>query len=82
MCIAAGYKLREIDPLDIKIDATEFQLNFPIEFDENEIKDQWVRINPKEASFYQLRFFEHTPKKTVQLQAKFKAALKIGIYSS
>ena len=60
---AAGYKLREIDPLDIKIDATEFQLNFPIEFDENEIKDQWVRINPKEASFYQLRFFEHTPKR-------------------
>lgn len=56
-----GYKLQEISSDDINIDTTEFNPNFPVKFDENELKDNWVRIRPKEASTYHLRFFEQTP---------------------
>ncbi len=58
-----GYKLQEIGVDDITIDSTEINPNFPVEFDENELKDKWVRIRPKEASTHHLRFFDQTPKR-------------------
>jgi hypothetical protein len=48
---------------DINIDTTEINPNFPIKFDESELKDNWVRIRPKDASTHRLRFFEQTPRR-------------------
>jgi len=58
-----GYKLQEIGLTDIDIDTTEVNPNFPIQFDEEEIKDQWVRIRPKGSSAFHMRFFDSTPKR-------------------
>ncbi|MDN5082239.1 hypothetical protein [Aliarcobacter butzleri] len=58
-----GYKLQEISLTDIDIDTTAVNPNFPIQFDEEEIKDQWVRIRSKESSAFHMRFFENTPKR-------------------
>lgn len=58
-----GYKLQEIDLSNINIDTTDINPNFPIHFDEEELKDQWVRIRPKNSSTFHMRFFEHTPKR-------------------
>jgi hypothetical protein len=58
-----GYKLQEIGLRDIDIDTTAVNPNFPTHFDEEEIKDQWVRIRPKGLSSFHMRFFEHTPKR-------------------
>jgi hypothetical protein len=58
-----GYKLQEIGLTDIDIDTTEVNPNFPIQFDDEEIKDQWVRIRPKGSSAFHMRFFENTPKR-------------------
>ncbi len=60
---ANGYKLQEIDLSNIIIDRTEIDPSFPVDFDENELKDKWIRIRPKGESNFHLRFFEHTPKR-------------------
>lgn len=60
-----GYKLQEIGTDDINIDKTEINPNFPVKFDENELKDKWVRIRPKEASTHHLRFFDQTPRRLI-----------------
>ena len=58
-----GYKLQEIDSSDISIDSTEITPNFPVEFDEDELSDAWVRIRPKSYSMYRIDFFDRTPKR-------------------
>ena len=58
-----GYKLQEIGTDGINIDTTECNPNFPVKFDENELKDKWVRIRPPKASAHHLRFFEQTPRR-------------------
>ena len=68
-----GYKLQEIDLTNISLDTTEVNPNFPVQFDEEELKDQWVRIRPKESSAYYLHFFENTPKRLF-FQIKWKIA--------
>ncbi|MCB1753729.1 MAG: hypothetical protein KDI74_18635, partial [Gammaproteobacteria bacterium] len=60
---ANGYKLQEIESSDINIDATDINPSFPTQFDDDELKDQWVRIRPKGSSTFHMRFFEHTPKR-------------------
>lgn len=56
-----GYKLQEINLSNIKIDKDKFDFNFPVDFDKNELEDQWVRIRPIKSSTFHLRFFEFTP---------------------
>lgn len=58
-----GYKLQEIDSSNMTIDSSGFEPNIPARFDEEELKDQWVRIRPKHASNFRMSFFEHTPKR-------------------
>lgn len=58
-----GYKLQEIGEGEINIDTTDINPNFPVKFDENELEDKWVRIRPKVASAYHLRFFDQTPRR-------------------
>jgi len=52
-----GYKLQEIDLMNINIDTTEVNPNFPVNFDDEEIKDQWVRIRPKRSTAFRMHFF-------------------------
>ena len=60
---ANGYKLQEIELSEINIDTTEVNPNFPVHFDDDELKDQWVRIRSKNSSTFHMRFFENTPKR-------------------
>lgn len=53
---ANGYKLQEIESSDINIDATDINPSFPTQFDDDELKDQWVRIRPKGSSTFHMRF--------------------------
>lgn len=59
----SGYKLMEIPSSSIHIGEHNIDDDFPVEFEENELKDKWARINPKRESSFHLRFFEHTPKR-------------------
>lgn len=45
---ANGYKLKEIQREDFRIDATAFDSKVPVEFTEDELADPWVRIRPSE----------------------------------
>ena len=58
-----GYKLQEIKSEDMNIDTTKIEPNFPVEFSEEELEDQWVRITPQDESTYHMRFFDNTPKR-------------------
>jgi hypothetical protein len=58
-----GYKLQEIELSDINIDTADINPNFPVQFNEIELNDRWVRIRPKDSSTFHIRFFEHTPKR-------------------
>ncbi len=60
---SSGYKLQEISKTEINIDTTAIEPNFPVIFDSIELADQWVRVRPKVASAFHLRFFESTPKR-------------------
>ena len=73
--LANGYKLQEIQLLDINIDRTEINPNFPVHFDVDELKDQWVKIRPRISSAFHMRFFEHTPKRMF-IPSQVKDSLK------
>ncbi len=61
---ANGYKLKDIQCGDFRIDATAFDPKIPVEFTEDELADPWVRIRPSEvASNFSLEFYGQTPKK-------------------
>ncbi|TBL75121.1 hypothetical protein [Paenibacillus thalictri] len=58
-----GYKLQEISSSEYYIDESKFDPGFPVKFTEDELNDPWVRIRPKNASTFHIRFFEETPKR-------------------
>lgn len=61
---ANGYKLKDIQCEDFRIDATAFDPKVPVEFAEDELADPWVRIRPSDfASNFSLEFYGQTPKK-------------------
>lgn len=60
---ANGYKIQEIELYDTNIDATDINPDFPIQFDDAELTDPWVRIRPKRFSAFVISFFENTPKR-------------------
>jgi hypothetical protein len=58
-----GYKLQEVNKSDFYIDSKKFDPKLPVNFDEIELSDPWVRIRPNKSSSFVMRFFEETPKK-------------------
>ena len=57
-----GYKLQEINRSEMYVDTNEIDPGFPIEFDDGELEDPWVRIRPIDfASTFHMHFFRHTP---------------------
>ncbi|QOJ20765.1 MAG: hypothetical protein HRU77_08690 [Gammaproteobacteria bacterium] len=56
-----GYKLKEIGNGEFYVDREQTNPRLPIVFSEGELADPWVRIRPKTASAFHLRFFEETP---------------------
>lgn len=59
---ANGYKLEEHTADDIFTDATTFDPELPVKFDETELGDPWVRIRPSGgSSAFHFRFFDSTP---------------------
>lgn len=58
-----GYKLQEISSSSFYIDESEFNPLIPVIFSENELKDPWVRLRPKNSSTFKIKFFEETPKR-------------------
>jgi hypothetical protein len=58
-----GYKIKEINFSDLKIDEEEFNPNIPVDFSLDELRDPWVRIRGHLASVFYIRFFEETPKR-------------------
>ena len=58
-----GYKLQEINRSEFEIDESKCDPNFPVIFTEGELSDPWVRVRPKKASAFNIRFFEETPKR-------------------
>jgi hypothetical protein len=61
---ANGYKLDEIGQAEFSIDDTEFKVDLPINFTEQELMDPWVRIRPSTmSSVFHFRFFERTPRR-------------------
>ena len=61
--LANEYKLMEISQGDFQIDITAFEPNVPTVFTSEELADPWVRIRPKTASTFGLRFSEETPQR-------------------
>lgn len=70
---ANGYKLGEFSKGDFSIDNTDiddvapegrsFSDEFPVKFDEKELKDRWVRIRPGFGSVFEISFSSATPQR-------------------
>jgi len=58
---ANAYKLDEIRRLEFNIESGPRETKAPLLFDPAELTDPWVRIRPRTASFFTLRFYEKTP---------------------
>jgi hypothetical protein len=58
-----GYKLHEITKSEFGIDTTLFNPEIPANFNDDELKDVWVRIRPSRASAFRIDFFDETPKR-------------------
>lgn len=58
---ANGYKLSEVRKSDFGLEAGPPVVRWPCVFAPAELADPWVRIRPKTASFFTLRFSEVTP---------------------
>ena len=43
---ANGYKIHELGPDDLQVDAMPCNPRVPVEFTEEELKDPWVRVRP------------------------------------
>jgi hypothetical protein len=56
-----GYKLKEVGSAEFYVDNEKIEPRFPVDFSGDELGDPWVRIRPKNASLFDLRFFEQTP---------------------
>jgi hypothetical protein len=58
-----GYKLQEIQKKDFYVDTESFDPDIPVEYNEDELSDTWVRIRHNNSSSFHMRFFEETPKR-------------------
>jgi len=60
---ANEYKVIEIGKEGFYIDYTSYESRVPMFFSTSELADPWVRLRPKMASAFQIRFSEHTPRR-------------------
>ncbi len=60
------YKLVEIAKNTIRVDEPSPEGDIPMLFSTKELNDPWVRIRPTNASCFELRFSETTPRRTFQ----------------
>lgn len=60
---ANEYKLAEISAAGFWIDQSAFGSAIPLPFNDSELADSWVRLRPREASVFRVRFSEETPKR-------------------
>jgi hypothetical protein len=60
---ANEYKLTEIGADEFYIDSSSFAPRVPLFFTDRELADPWVRLRPKKASAFHIRFSEQTPKR-------------------
>jgi hypothetical protein len=60
---ANEYMLTEISRSEILIDASPFDTSIPLFFSDQELSDPWIRLRPKLASAFHIRFSEQTPKR-------------------
>lgn len=60
---ANEYKLTEIGADGFYIDSSSFEPRVPLFFTDRELADPWVRLRPKKASAFHIRFSEQTPKR-------------------
>jgi hypothetical protein len=61
--ISNGYKLLEIGVEGFAIDETRFEPNIPVNFNDAELADPWVRIRPKRSSAFHLFFADEVPQR-------------------
>ena len=59
---ANEYKVLEIPSSDFRID-TDFRLDIPVKFTDDELADRWVRIQPDIASAFRISFADQTPRR-------------------
>lgn len=60
---AKEYKLTEISGDGFWIDTSSFKPQVPLFFSDEELADPWVRLRPKIASAFQVRFSNQTPRR-------------------
>lgn len=60
---ANEYKLTDIGAEGFDIDNSSFETDLPYFFSAQELSDPWVRLRPKMASAFHIRFSEQTPKR-------------------
>ena len=60
---ANEYKLMELSHGISHTDSTAFEPNVPAAFTSEELADPWVRIRPRNASAFHLRFSDETPQR-------------------
>lgn len=60
---ANGYKLLEFLQSDFTIDATPFKPKIPVTFSEEELRDPWIRLRPRNASTFEISFSRYTPRR-------------------
>jgi hypothetical protein len=61
--ISNGYKLLEVGSDSFEVDETRFETSIPVDFDDGELCDPWVRIRPKGSSNFRLSFSEEIPQR-------------------
>lgn len=60
---ANEYKLAEIDAKRLEIDNEKVDPQISMLFSESELADAWVRVRPRDSSFFTLYFSDFTPKR-------------------
>ena len=60
---ANAYKLTEIGTAGFNIDYSFWEVKLPFFFSAKELSDPWVRLRPKIASAFHIKFSEQTPKR-------------------
>ncbi|MET4232614.1 hypothetical protein ABIA85_005903 [Bradyrhizobium sp. LA6.10] len=61
--IANGYLLQRTKKPHFSIDSTPFELDIPLQFDEKELADPWVRVRPERSSAFSFEFSDFTPRR-------------------
>jgi hypothetical protein len=60
---ANGYLLQRTTRPHFSIDTTSFEPDIPVQFDETELADPWVRIRPERSSAFSISFSDETPQR-------------------